>query len=86
MKIIKKWILLKQPIDEHEYQRLLRLSNKVEIINDKKDISSLGKNSTFIVSKKIHITTTSENQELLLKILYDNKLILLEEYNDYWNY
>lgn len=81
MKIIKKWMLT-ATIDVQEYCRLQKLSDKVEIINE---TSTIG-NETVALSKTIYVTTSSENHELLLKILYDNKLILLEESYDYWNY
>lgn len=81
MKIIKKWMLT-ATIDVQEYCRLQKLSDKVEIINE---TSTIG-NETVTLSKTSYVTTSSENQELLLKILYDNKLILLEESYDYWNY
>lgn len=78
MKEVKRWAIIKNQLDEADYIWIKNNSNQMTVNHKTTDIPSFSKEfSRVYVGSEVILTTTTEEQEAMLRLKYDNKLVLL---------
>lgn len=78
MKEVKRWTVIKHPLDEADYIWIKNNSNQMTVNHKVQDIPSFNNGfSKVYMGSEVILTTTTEEQETMLRLKYDDQLVLL---------